>query len=152
MQFEHLIRRSVSCYPGCARTARSGRRRGKRELAAALASGDNAATTEALTAMDEASAALNQDDKTWRQVQKLVELRRKLAQSQSRREAWLGQNMTLAQAHALGCAVFDAIKRRVLDPAERLAIMDDVGRLMGYGPFARSPLMLTAEGPEAANQ
>lgn len=52
--------------------------------------------------------------------------------------------MTLAQAHAFVCAVFDTIKRRVADPAERLAIMEDVGRLMGYGPAAKAPLRLEA--------
>ena len=55
--------------------------------------------------------------------------------------------MTLAQAHAFVCAVFDAIRRRVEDPAERLAIMEDVGRLMGYGPGQPAPLRLAAGEP-----
>jgi len=85
------------------------------------------AVTEARTAC---SLALS-DYAAWAEVLDLVERRRKLAETETKRLSAMGQQITAEKAMLLLAAVVDIVRRNVTDPVQLKAISREISALAG---------------------
>lgn len=69
------------------------------------------------------------DYAVWAEVLDLMERRRKLAETESKRLAAMGQFLTASQAMVLLASVVDVIRRTVTDKQQLSAISREIGRL-----------------------
>lgn len=69
----------------------------------------------------------------WAEVLNLIERRRKLAETETKRLAAIGQTITAERAMLLLSAVVDVIKRHVTDHATLAALSRDIGALVDRG-------------------
>jgi hypothetical protein len=76
--------------------------------------------------------------KDWEGVERLVDLRRKLAATEARTEALHETTMTAEEALLLAGALADSLRRHVTDQAVLRAVLSDIGRMLGR-PFTDTP-------------
>lgn len=84
-------------------------------------------------ALQEAKAIMRSgcaDEKTWQEIQNLLDLRRKLTDSEQRRLERMNQFITSQDAFGLISQVLDSIKRNVTDKGAKARIAADIQRVM----------------------
>lgn len=81
-------------------------------------------------AVDACSLALS-DYAAWAEVLDLVERRRKLAETETKRLTAMGQQITAEKAMLLLAAVVDIVRRNVTDPGQLKAISREISALAG---------------------
>jgi hypothetical protein len=102
----------------------------------ARTSGDVAAMQEALIAIEIHLDAGTQDYEAWHDVQELIEQRRKLADSETRRLVTLQQMISAEQAMLLIGVIVDIIARHITDRQVLAQITTDLQRLGHVGEAA----------------
>jgi hypothetical protein len=95
----------------------------------AKASGDITKMQEALAAFETHLAAGGQDYETWHDVCQLIEQRRKLADSETRRLVTLQQMISAEQAMLMMGVIVDTIARHITDRQVLSNIVTDLQRL-----------------------
>lgn len=99
-------------------------------LSASMQAKDADAITEHLTALGQLLNSGVADTELWHEIQSLIDQRRKLVESESRRLVELGSVLTVEQAMAFSSAVLAAVKSNVADPQALTAISEAVTRLL----------------------
>lgn len=66
----------------------------------------------------------------WREIHEVVEQRRRIADTEVKREKVLSDNMTMAQAGVFIGAVMSSIMRHVTEPSMRVAVANDLRQLI----------------------
>jgi hypothetical protein len=99
-------------------------------LRLALASGDSLAQATALDALDKALKRGQAGYHAWREVGEMLDLRRKLVESERKRLVQLSQMVTAEQAMVLLMAVTRLVKEHVDDQKALIAISDGIRRIM----------------------
>jgi hypothetical protein len=102
-----------------------------REFRRYKTTGDLAGMREALTELESRIDAGVLDYQAWAEIQELIETRRKLAESESRRLATLQQTITAEQAMLLMGVIVEMITRHISDRQVLSNIATDLQRL-GY--------------------
>jgi hypothetical protein len=70
------------------------------------------------------------DGQTWKEIESLLDLRRKLTDTEQKRLERMNQFITAQEAFALIGQVLESIKRHIPDPQTRSRIASDIQRLM----------------------
>lgn len=95
------------------------------ELAESIHSKDSGKMLSALRDMDRIIGRGMADYAAWGEVYNLLEQRRKLVESERKREIEAQQHITAQEALLLVSALLDSVKRNVTDPIARTAIQTD---------------------------
>lgn len=95
----------------------------------AQSSGDRVALLEAVTELDRLISRATSDAGAWREIVDLVDQRRKLAESERKRQVEMRQVITAEQAMVLVAAIADTVRRNVRDRDAVAAIQADIARL-----------------------
>ena len=101
------------------------------QLLAAVDAGDDAAQRAALAQLAEIRSSTRASDGTWSRILRVIERRRKLVDTASRREQLLSLHMSLKDATAHGRALMTACTRHVRDPNLLRAIVDEIQAIVG---------------------
>jgi hypothetical protein len=92
--------------------------------------GNGAKMREALAAMEAHMNAGGRDQQLWQEIGEQIELRRKLAESETKRLVALQQVITAQQAMLLIAAITDIITRHVQDKQALTAVITELQQLM----------------------
>jgi hypothetical protein len=106
-------------------------RRAYRAFTKARQAGDD--QTTALARVEHLIERAGQDHQAWAEIGTLIEQRRKLAESESKRMATLQQMLTTEQALSMVRAIVDIVTRHVPDRQALSAIIVDLQRIAGPG-------------------
>jgi len=99
------------------------------DLQDATRSGDKPAFVVAMASLGHAIEAGGQDYQTWREIVGLAEARRKLAESERKRQVEMQQMISSERAMILLAAITDVVRRNVSDPSTLAAISADLRQL-----------------------
>lgn len=100
-------------------------------LLAAMDAGDVAAQRTALEQLAALRTDVRASDGTWSRIVRMVERRRKLVDTASRREQLLNLHMSLKDATLHGQALMTACTRHIRDPTLLRAIVDEIQAIVG---------------------
>jgi hypothetical protein len=101
------------------------------QLLAAVDAGDDAAQRAALAQLAEIRSSTRASDGTWSRIMRMVERRRKLVDTASRREQLLNLHLSLKDATLHGQALMTAVTRHVRDVNMLRAITDEIQAIIG---------------------
>lgn len=93
----------------------------------------NAGPDKKLTALNDLEQLIDKGAENWmhwQEIYSLVEQRRKVSESEAKRQVQLQQTLTVSQAMTLLAAVVDTIKRHVKDEDALKSISRDIGSLV----------------------
>lgn len=96
---------------------------------AAFVSSDTTTADQALAEIGDLIANGGRDYNTWREIQAVLEQRRKLVESEQRRLVTLQQTITVEQAMLFVAAVMDSVRTHVTDRHTLAAVAADLDRL-----------------------
>ena len=103
------------------------------DLQRARASQDSAGLAVALHAIGELIDSGLADTDRWQELANLLERRRKLVETEMKRQQALQQMVTATEAMTLIAAVAESVRRHVTDRATLQAIQTDITRFTHYG-------------------
>lgn len=105
-----------------------------REFQKASAAGDTAKMREHLTALTDLIQRGQSDTAAWGDVRALIQERRRVTESERKRQVEMQQSITTERAMLLVTALVDTVQRHVHDRVALGAIAADIGALLNAGP------------------
>lgn len=110
-----------------------------KKLLAAQANQDSVATTNSITELTELIQQGSSDYQIWREINKLLEQRRKQAESERKRLLDMQQYVSVEQAMILVSGLINSCKTHVKDPKSLAAISQDIARLTTFSASSPNP-------------
>jgi hypothetical protein len=132
--------RMAAIFEGAAPLHGAGRLKEARAgLRAAMIAQDANAIRASMSELDAAIDAIGSDGSRWHDALKLIEVRRRLVETETKRRKDVHEMITIERAYALVAALNAAVEQHVKDPVALTAIAEEFLRLTASGDGEAAP-------------